>query len=113
MLGVQHDGDPRPLNHSGRGLAAPTAAGAAERQERRDRQRQFERQEVREMRQERVSLLGKVLCWAVIVALPCAPFAWGLAYLLGLFPERLGPGWTSPGVALSLLLGALCGAVGG
>jgi hypothetical protein len=65
------------------------------------------------MRQERAVLLGKAAGWALATTLPGALCGWGLAYLFGLFAERLGPDWTTPGADTGLLLGALCGALGG
>jgi hypothetical protein len=109
------DGDPRDTNRHGVEVSAVRPileVGAGRRQERRERREKFARQERRDMRGERVVLLRKALLWALAAALPGALVGWGLAYLLDNFAGELGPGWAPPGGGVSMLLGALCGALG-
>jgi hypothetical protein len=86
---------------------------AALRQERRDRRETFDRRERLEMAQARRVLLGQLLPWAVFGAAPCALVGWGIAYLLGPAFDWVSPGWAAPSALVSLLLGAVCGALGG
>src|SRR5262249_14983395 len=74
---------------------------------------EFRRRELREMRRERATLLGKALCWALAAAILYALAGWGLGCLPGLFPTNPGAGWAAPEAGVGLLLGGLCGAVGG
>ena len=90
-----------------------TDGAKAERRRGQDLRKAFERQELLEMRQARRTLLGEAMRWALFSAVPSAFFGWGIGYVLGPAFERISPGWAAPGAMASLILGAVCGALGG
>jgi len=100
------------------GAADPSSALRAgdqntERRRGQDRRKTFDRKELLEMRQARRILFSGASRWALVLAVLFALLGWGIGWIIGPASERLSPGWTRPGALVSLLLGAICGALGG
>src|SRR6266566_2197380 len=103
-FGRGEDGPPTPVDRD---------AESSLRRQRRDRRQMFERRELLELRQERRVLLGQALTWAMVVVIPAAVIGWTLGYAMAPMSAQLSPGWTQPMGLIRLLLGAVCGALGG
>ncbi|HEV3205182.1 MAG TPA: hypothetical protein VGY77_12395, partial [Gemmataceae bacterium] len=85
--------------------------GAALPPEQPDR-RQFVRNELLEMQQSRKTVFGKAGRWAAIALIPSALLGLGLGSFLSLVWNPISADWTAPPILVSLVLGAIAGALG-
>jgi hypothetical protein len=76
------------------------------------RRAQFAQEEAMEMSQARHQLRREAQRWALRAIIPAALIGWALGPVLAPVFIQSNSEWSRPGALLSLLLGAMCGALG-